>query len=1186
MNSRSSSRHASNAAAFPSSSTPSGDSRKRSRNPPTTDPQRPLRSKTKSPFADFRRTGSCGPSSKQTRPLRPSALAATMLTRAMIREYSMGFPFSLMDLPFRPVRFFFFSNKNELRGYMLKHGGRFENYFSKHTVTHIICGNLPDSKMRNLRAFSHGLPVVRPQWVLDCLAANRLLSCAPYQLGGLVNGTCKQQKLSTYFHHQGISSCNDARTTVNHDVKIDVDPKQLVLPPEGQCFRCDGPSGQAIEELECMKVEKLYGEMNANPESTDLEVKFSVPLASGAIPTPLSMINKSYMGHKKIHEYLDSSANCIGACNQVHSTLTDPNFVENYFKSSRLHFIGTWRNRYRKRFSNLLTGYKSSNEKTNCCVTKQKASIIHVDMDCFFVSVIIRNFPDLVDKPVAVCHSNNPRGTAEISSANYVARNYGMKAGMFVRDAKACCPHLVILPYDFEAYEEVAEQFYSILHKHCSKVQALSCDEAFLDVTGCDNDPEEIASMIRKEIEDTTRCTASAGIAGNLLLAYLATRSAKPNGQRFIPSEKVEDYLKDLPVMALPGIGYATYKKLKSRQIQTCGQMCMISKRKQLVGCIWTRLGSQEALQKDFGIRIGDMLWNYCRGIDNRTVEVVQERKSVGAEVNWGIRFNNLTDCHHFLVNLCKEVSLRLQGCGLQGRAITLKVKKRKKGAAEPLKFMGCGDCESVSRTITVPVATDNVVALQRIAKKIFASFHVDVMEVRGIGLHVTKLESLDISRKGHVDNALESWLSSSMVDTRKKSEQITCADKQCDTGGLPLPNGEHQSRCIYGSNQQDLGKSKSLCDSDTGYNCLPDKDARCCRSYEMRASALPCLCDLDIDVVKDLPRDIVLEMDDIYEGELSDFIRKSEKKDSRISSCSSSVSLPNEDTNVIDGYIASGHVDSIELDLGSKDKGKLPIHETLNPKTVDPCRSKNPNKKVQVSVLENVKPVERTCLKIQSHNSWSRLNELHITSTMGPQQLMPASLSQADASVLEQLPEDVKADICGFLPVHRKIKLCKDVPFGFDVPNSVKHSNPWYTKSYLWLGSPPFWVEKFKISNNYVLNAIAMLYAKSGKDILLSSIFQSIAPLLSSVSESSCEECDEALHSLHVVISQYIDLKIGSDVEELYNCFCFLKRFSTVSKLLLRVYNSTLPLFQASMSEIYGGKLRLSVIREKPGEE
>ncbi|RWW67840.1 hypothetical protein BHE74_00024690, partial [Ensete ventricosum] len=84
----------------------------------------------------------------------------------------------------------------------------------------------------------------------------------------------------------------------------------------------------------------------------------------------------------------------------------------------------------------------------------------------------------------------------------------------------------------------------------------------------------------------------------------------------------VEDYLKDLPIMALPGIGYATYEKLKSRQIQTCGQMCMISKG--TVQLTYLCFLFQEALQKDFGIRIGDMLWNYCRGIDNRTVEVVQ----------------------------------------------------------------------------------------------------------------------------------------------------------------------------------------------------------------------------------------------------------------------------------------------------------------------------------------------------------------------------------------------------------------------------------------------------------------------------------------------------------------------------------------------------------------------------------
>jgi len=110
---------------------------------------------------------------------------------------------------------------------------------------------------------------------------------------------------------------------------------------------------------------------------------------------------------------------------------------------------------------------------------------------------------------------------------------------MFVRDAKARCPHLMIVPYNFDAYE-VADQFYGTLHKHCSKVQALSCDEAFLDMTEClDDDPEEVTQRIRSEIFHATKCTASAGIAENMLLARLATRSAKPNGQCFIPSEKV-----------------------------------------------------------------------------------------------------------------------------------------------------------------------------------------------------------------------------------------------------------------------------------------------------------------------------------------------------------------------------------------------------------------------------------------------------------------------------------------------------------------------------------------------------------------------------------------------------------------------------------------------------------------------
>ncbi|PRQ48702.1 putative DNA-directed DNA polymerase [Rosa chinensis] len=110
---------------------------------------------------------------------------------------------------------------------------------------------------------------------------------------------------------------------------------------------------------------------------------------------------------------------------------------------------------------------------------------------------------------------------------------------MFVRDAKALCPHLVILPYDFEAYEEVTNRFYDILHKHCRKVQAVSCDEAFLDVTYLEGvDMDMLASIIIQEIFETTGCIASAGIARNMLMARLTTRTAKPDGQCNIPPKR------------------------------------------------------------------------------------------------------------------------------------------------------------------------------------------------------------------------------------------------------------------------------------------------------------------------------------------------------------------------------------------------------------------------------------------------------------------------------------------------------------------------------------------------------------------------------------------------------------------------------------------------------------------------
>lgn len=235
-----------------------------------------------------------------------------------------------------------------------------------------------------------------------------------------------------------------------------------------------------------------------------------------------------------------------------HSSSEDPNFIQNYFKVrmitafavchkriprtflqySRLHFIGTWRNRYAGR------GPSSASSCGPEPLTEGSRTILHLDMDCFFVSVAVRNRADLVGKPIAVSHSDSSRGTAEISSANYEARKYGVRAGMFMREAKVLCPSLAVVDYDFEGYEEVAERVVSILFSHSAVVQVLSCDEALLDISGL-GDAEGMAQEIRSEILQSTGCPASAGIGPNPLLARLATRRAKPNGQFRVLEDEV-----------------------------------------------------------------------------------------------------------------------------------------------------------------------------------------------------------------------------------------------------------------------------------------------------------------------------------------------------------------------------------------------------------------------------------------------------------------------------------------------------------------------------------------------------------------------------------------------------------------------------------------------------------------------
>ncbi|KAL9244951.1 hypothetical protein vseg_018664 [Gypsophila vaccaria] len=998
-------------------------------------------------------------------------------------------------------------SSQELRQYMLKHGGRFENYFSRRRVTHIICSNLPASKIKNLRSFSRGLPVVKPTWISDCVAARKLLSWLPYQLEQLVGQAQTQPKLSAFFASKSKSISQDVSSGSSGLLKAEADASESygvvnddTTFSDYELSECTRQGVTETKDADAVLTDYASFNVDEMSESTRQSAKEMAGL--GQVDTNISLEMSpggdefSHLENGMVVASTDkccrspdrqltspnnitiqqkatgeSSGSLVGGSSyHRHSTTEDPNFVENYFKNSRLHFIGTWRNRYRKRFN--CQPNKNMEAIPDVTAASAQACIIHVDMDCFFVAVVIRNRKDLIDKPVAVCHSDSPRGTAEISSANYPARDYGVKAGMFVRDAKARCPHLIIVPYNFEAYEEVADQFYNILHRHCNKVQAVSCDEAFLDITNSEiKDPELFASVIRKEIVEITGCTASVGIAGNMLMARLATRDAKPDGQCKISPEKVDEYLLQLPIKSLPGIGRVLEEKLKRKGVQTCGQLRMYSK---------------DSLGKEFGIKTGEMLWNYCRGVDTRLVGEMQESKSVGAEVNWGVRFRDKKDSEHFLLRLCKEVSLRLQGCGALGRTFTLKIKKKRKGAGEPAKYMGCGDCENLSHSTTVPAAIDDVDVLQRITMRLFGSFHIDVKDIRGIGLQVTKLEAADAVKQGHEQNTLRSWLASSTVSSMDQSNSH-------DTGQVH-PELDRPSPSL-------------------------NLDGR-----------LPSVDDIDLDVIENLPSDLFSELNDMYGGKLNDLISKRKR--------------------------TLGSTSDVQLETS----GEMNIQE----------KSESGGSKREKMVDAPASGAETVLFNpvVESGNM----------------DVMPSSLSQVDICVLQQLPEDLKADIVGALPQHRRSDCMTERNVAVEGVEPRLHSHQTGSMELaktenFWVGNPPYWVYEFKTSNCLMLNVLADMHLKSGSR-LLSSILQCCLSGLQVFGEATEEFSDEASSLLCDLLRQYILLKVEIDIEELYVCFRLLKRLTKKFKIFLHVYDTVLPHLQARVGDIYGGNMHFPSVQ------
>ncbi|XP_069034986.1 DNA repair protein REV1 isoform X2 [Lepisosteus oculatus] len=726
---------------------------------------------------------------------------------------------------------------DELRRLMMLHGGQFHVYYSRSKTTHIIATKLPHSKIKELK----GEKVVRPEWITDSIKAGHLLSHIQYQL------YAKQKGLS-FSSAVKVMECVADPGGSRRELENRVNGTARSVPDLVRDLRVNGTCGEPAAQRGQSPAEQprdtpalANGHAGCHvPNGALKPPEPGLPPGSPAPPRPHPAdcnadfrdawgepsdprqpapwhggVRLNGTWHPAVQEssrprsMSEASPGGTAAAPGAAHRPTEPGFISDFYSRSRLHHISTWKNEFTE-FVNTLQrsshGLLPGREKLRrqrsgrsadpgraagsspAAPPRRQTCILHVDMDCFFVSVGIRHRPDLRGKPVAVtsnrgagcvpqrpganqelelryyrrrqmksrsdkkkacelADSSSPESPdgphvngvdpdltalsmAEIASCSYEARQAGVKNGMFFGQAKQLCPGLQAVPYDFHAYKEVALAMYETLASYTHDIEAVSCDEALVDVTGILSElgvsPDEVASAIRAEILEKTKCTASIGMGSNILLARMATRRAKPNGQYYLKPEEVDDFIRDQLVTTLPGVGRSMGYKLATLGVRTCGDLQQVSMAK---------------LQKEFGPKTGQTLFRFSRGLDDRPVRSERERKSVSAEMNYGIRFTQLEEAESFLLNLAGELQRRLQAVGARGRRLTLKVMVRKPGAPlEPAKFGGHGICDNLARTVNLDQATDSARVLGSEVLKLFHSMKLNVSDMRGVGMQVQQL--------------------------------------------------------------------------------------------------------------------------------------------------------------------------------------------------------------------------------------------------------------------------------------------------------------------------------------------------------------------------------------------------------------------------------------------------------------
>jgi DNA repair protein REV1 len=705
---------------------------------------------------------------------------------------------------------------NDLHTLIVQYGGGFMQYLDgKTTVTHIIASSLTPKKVVEFRKYR----IVKPAWVVDSIRAGKLLPWNEYrvvdegekqnvlafdkgkvlsQANVKARGYRDQTDASWYTNQLMSSHAGPSSTPTSNALPQSRFSKQRLPTPDDDIDDINDIDDLPHSHQPRTDPNEQAPVLTKQPPDLVTPPKSSPPLApqhdpyedeeldaaAAALhnslyddPTPPQPAQHlaSVAADERVMDFIAAAGNIAAPDGRQltaeehnaillrdpkirKSTVVDPKFLEQYYRESRLHHLSTWKADLKAQLQAL------ASEKTASQKAKQKRQsgarryILHVDFDSFFAAVSLKKNPQYKDKPAVVAHGQG--SGSEIASCNYPARKFGVKNGMWMKRAQELCPDIKILPYDFPAYEEASRAFYDAILATGGVVQSVSIDEALIDISniciamgGSDGrnasegshyreqaKADGIAQSLRSEVKARTSCDVSVGIGSNILLAKVALRKAKPAGQHQIKPEEVLDFIGELQVQDLPGVALSIGGKLEEIGVKYVKDIRELSK---------------ERLVQTLGPKTGEKLWEYARGIDKQEVGEQIVRKSVSAEVNWGVRFENQEQADEFMTSLCGELQRRLLKEKVKGKQFTMKIMRRSPDAPlDPPKHLGHGKCDTHNKSIVLGVATNAKEVLTKEALSMLRGFGFTPGELRGIGIQMTKLEPMKTATDGSMESS------------------------------------------------------------------------------------------------------------------------------------------------------------------------------------------------------------------------------------------------------------------------------------------------------------------------------------------------------------------------------------------------------------------------------------------------